>query len=114
MNTGNHRAQIHALLRAHCRELQQSLTPEELEKLKAIPEDDLLVATHFGLATFVRNRWLLVEDSPLMAAFDADESYAEPDGVSAVLVCLLWRQLHGREATESELDELLRRRCFYP
>ena len=64
--------------------------------------------THFGLARYIRNRWLYSDTSPLMAALGRDSCFIDPDSVSTLLVVVLWRELHGEKLTDAALRDLLR------
>ena len=107
MITNDGFAEIRLLVAAHCSEVRDTLSGEQLNQLEAIPADELSVWTHFGLAQYIRNRWLHSKKSPLMAAFQRSYLSTDPDSVSELLVAALWRELHCQKLTDTALRDLL-------
>lgn len=75
-------------------ELKKILKPQDVEKMKAGPEDDLDMY-HHGLGTWLRNNWGLWEGSRLSAWFNR-HGIEHPDNMSGIILTSFWRHLNGQ------------------
>jgi len=84
-------------------ELKKVLSKEEMDKLKAEKEDDL-VRYHFSLGGWIRNTWQLWGDSELKQYFKDIEIH-HPDDMSSIVITSFHRYLNGKEI---KLDEQIK------
>ena len=73
---------------------------EMFKREKALPENELTGATHFGLGTWIRNEFgLWDDDSPLMKELEraSPDEYliADPDSVSSLIIQRAWKILNS-------------------
>lgn len=74
--------------------LTKNLAPEDIERMRSGPEDDM-VLYHHGLGTWIRNSWGLWKQGPLYQYFYR-MGLRHPDDMSGVILTSFWRYLHAR------------------
>jgi len=79
-------------LRQCVEKLKVEIPAESLEQLRVMAEDDLILC-HFGLALYIRNKWLHVNNSLTQRSFSR-VGMSEPDTSSNLIVEALWRDLN--------------------
>jgi hypothetical protein len=73
-------------------ELTRILPAAEIEKLRNIPESEL-IDYHLGLGMWIRNNWGLWGGSRLSRWFNAQGIY-HPDDMSGIILTSFWRYLN--------------------
>ena len=74
-------------------DLLQHLTADQADELASVPEDSL-IRTHFGIAAYVRNKYLYCRTGHLIIADGvAQGSQRHEDSVSAWIVKQAWARL---------------------
>lgn len=71
--------------------LMEMLTEEELKKIAAMKEDDLILL-HMGLGTHIRNSFGLWADNKELLG-DCGGGFIHPDSASSVIIKALWEKL---------------------
>ncbi len=75
-------------------QLDQLLSPGEIDTLKSKKSEDDLVDYHFGLGLWMRNNWGLWRGSRLNKYFN-DLGIYHPDDISGIILDSYWRRLNG-------------------
>ncbi len=74
-------------------ELDQILNKEDRNSLKSLSSEDDLSMYHFGLGTYLRNRWGLWGGSRFSEYFNELGIY-HPDDMSGIILTSYWRHLN--------------------
>jgi hypothetical protein len=83
------------LAEAHAR-LEQTLSPETLAKIDAMPSEDGMIQYHFSLGLNIRNGWGLWARGPL-AEHMKERGFIHPDDMSGVILDTFWCKRHGKD-----------------
>ncbi len=75
-------------------ELKKLLKPEDIEKMKAGTENEM-IQYHFGLGMWMRNNWGLWRGSRLARWFNA-KGIKHPDDMSGIILYSFWRHLNQK------------------
>lgn len=78
--------------------LLETLSAEEQEKIRVIPEDDL-AGLHFGLGLWIRNEFGLWRGNRALSDSMCKEIYCHPDDLSGRLIRAAWYQLQQQSVT---------------
>jgi len=88
--------------------LAKTVPADTLERMRAMPEDDM-IEFHHGLGTWMRNNWGLWSRGPLHAYF-RQMGLEHPDDMSSVILTSFWRYLHDKPL---EVEAQVRRHQLY-
>lgn len=75
-------------------QLDQLLSPEDIDTLKSKQSEDDLYVYHFGLGLWMRNNWGLWRGSRLNKYFN-ELGIFHPDDISGIILDSYWRRLNN-------------------
>jgi hypothetical protein len=77
------------------RELARLFPPAEIERIRAMPQEDDMIEYHMGLGVYLRNEWGLWKGSRLSEYFDT-LGVDHPDDISGIILNTFWCKLHDQ------------------
>lgn len=76
-------------------QLEQTLSQEDLDYIKASTTEDHMNVFHFSLGRAIRNNWQLWQDSTLQKWFN-NIGVQHADDMSGIILKCFWRKLHNK------------------
>lgn len=105
--------EIEAFVKPYVARLKKELTAAQRAKIAALGKNEL-IDLHFGYGQAIRNEWLWNGREESLINFLAAHGIKTPDGMSAVLIFFVWKDLHAELPPEQrrkfERESDLRRR----
>ena len=86
--------EIPSTLEAAVKQLEEGLSAEDREMIKALEFEDDMVGFHMGVGMGIRNAWGLWGDSPL-ALHMRELGLTHADDMSSVILQCLWCKIHN-------------------
>src|SRR5688572_1658860 len=81
-------------LRPFLATLRAETSAENLKRIAALDEDDLIVL-HASYGRTIRNKWLWGDREPALINYFRERGINHPDGMSQALIVALWKELNA-------------------